>query len=59
MTNLQAQYNEWLKISLEMLKDGFGGSTDCGRSEVREDFSNFADLKETITYEQMLELENK
>jgi len=30
---------------------------DCGEASAREDFSNYAGLKEEITFEEMLELE--
>lgn len=55
--NLMVQYREWRKVSEEMLKDGFYGSIDCGEYAVREDFSNYANLAETISFEDMLELE--
>ena len=51
-------YKEWRAISKEMLEDGMGGSVDCGEQAVREDFSSFAGLNETISFEEMLELEN-
>lgn len=50
-------YSEWRKVSEEMLADGMNGSVDCGEASVREDFSNYAGLKEEITFEEMLELE--
>jgi hypothetical protein len=55
--NLQNQYAEWRKISEEMLTDGMKGSVDCGEESVREDFSRFAELDITITFEEMLKLE--
>lgn len=57
--NLMKQYREWRKISEEMLEDGMFGSLDCGEEKVREDFSNFAELKEIISFEKMLELEEE
>ena len=57
MKDLTKLYAEWKKVSQEMLDDGFQGSLDCGEQSVREDFSAFAELKETIGFEEMLELE--
>lgn len=57
--NLMKQYREWRKISEEMLEDGYSGSLDCGEEKVREDFSNFAELVETISFEEMLQLEKE
>lgn len=57
MEKLQVVYAEWRKISEEMLEDGFSGSLDCGEQAVREDFSNYANLAEVISFDKMLELE--
>jgi len=54
---LKEMYTEWKRVSEEMLEEGFNGSVDCGEAKVREDFSNYAGLKEIITFEEMLELE--
>lgn len=35
------------------------GTWDCGEDCAREDFSNYAGLEEEITFEKMLELENR
>ena len=56
---LKEKYAEWREVSEKMLKDGWDGSLDCGDAEVREDFSNFADLEYVITFEDMLELEEE
>jgi hypothetical protein len=59
MKELKKLYADWRKVSEEMLKDGFKGSIDCGEASVREDFSNYAELPETISFEKMLELEKE
>lgn len=59
MKELKKVYAEWRKISEEMLEDGFKGSVDCGEASVREDFSNYAELSEIISFEDMLELEKE
>lgn len=59
MKNLKGIYTEWRKASQEMLEDGFKGSVDCGEVTVREDFSNYAELQETISFEEMWELEKE
>lgn len=59
MKNLKGLYAEWRKVSEEMLEDGFKGSVDCGDKVVREDFSNYAELQKTITFEEMQELEKE
>ena len=46
------KYAEWRKLNEEL-----GASTDCGEKAVREDFSNFANLENEISFEEMLELE--
>ena len=57
MKKLMQKYREWRQISEKMLSDGFSGTTDCGESSTREDFSVFAGLTETISFEAMLGLE--
>ena len=57
--DLMEIYREWRKVSEEMLEDGFKGSVDCGEQAVREDFSNYAELDEEISFEEMLELEKE
>lgn len=59
MKELKKLYAEWRKVSEEMLEDGFKGSVDCGDKVVREDFSNYAELQKTISFEEMLELEKE
>ncbi|MCY9763534.1 hypothetical protein M5X06_00315 [Paenibacillus alvei] len=59
MKSLLNKYTEWRKISEEMLADGHAGSVDCGESVVREDFSAFAGLEDTITFDEMLKLERE
>lgn len=59
MKELKGIYAEWRKVSQEMLEEEFKGSVDCGEVSVREDFSNYAELQETITFEEMLELEKE
>ena len=59
MKELKKLYAEWRKVSGEMLEDGFKGSVDCGDKAVREDFSNYAELQEIISFEEMLELEKE
>lgn len=52
MKNLQAIYKEWRKLNEEL-----ECSSDCGEAAAREDFSNYADLENEISFEDMLELE--
>lgn len=52
-------YKEWRKVSEEMLEDGMSGSVDCGEVSVRKDFSQYAGLKNIISFEEMLELEER
>ena len=59
MKELKKVYAEWRKVSQEMLEDGFKGSLDCGDAAVREDFSAYAELPKTITFEEMWELEKE
>jgi hypothetical protein len=56
-SKLMETYKEWRKVSEDLLKDGFAGSTDCGEKAVREDFTDYAELDEEITFEEMFELE--
>lgn len=59
MKNLKGIYAEWRKVSEEMLEEGFKGTIDCGDKAVREDFSNYAELSETISFEEMEALEKE
>ena len=54
MTNkeLERIYKEWRQLNEEI-----GANSDCGEQVVREDFSNYAELKKEISFEEMLELE--
>ena len=52
-------YKEWRKVSEKMLEDGMSGSVDCGEGSVRKDFSNYAGLENVISFEEMLELEER
>ena len=58
MINLQEKYNEWRKLG-ESESNGtdIPFTWDCGEASAREDFSNYAELKEEITFDEMLELE--
>lgn len=66
MENLERLYAEWRRQAAEhnTWQEKHGGSdpvwwnTDCGEACVREDFSNFANLENVISFEEMLELEN-
>lgn len=59
MMNLQEKYNEWRRTGEEQVKDtDLEFTWDCGEGSAREDFSNYAELTEEISFEEMLELEN-
>lgn len=52
-------YAEWRKAGEEAVKGtNLNFTWDCGEASAREDFSNYAELEEEITFEEMLELEN-
>lgn len=57
MGNLMNKYIEWRKVSEQMLEDGFNGSIDCGESIVRDDFSQYAKLDSTISFDDMFAIE--
>lgn len=59
MKNLKGIYAQWRKVSEEMLEEGFKGSVDCGDTAVREDFSAYAELPQTISFEEMEVLEKE
>jgi len=59
MIFIMVQYRDWREASGEMLADGFKGTTDCGELSAREDFSVFAGLPETISFEEMFALEKE
>ena len=54
--------NDLTKVYSEWRKAGEGTEVpftwDCGEISAREDFSNYANLDEIITFEDMIELEN-
>ncbi|MBS5588338.1 MAG: hypothetical protein KHX14_05900 [[Clostridium] spiroforme] len=52
ITELEINYIEWL-----MACDNLDQDTDCGDINNRKDFSNFANLDEEISFDEMLELE--
>lgn len=54
---MEQMYKEWREEIEGLIADGELGSTDCGESCVREDFSNYAKLDKVIDFEEMLELE--
>lgn len=65
MESLKRLYAEWRRQAEEhnAWEEEHGGSnpvywdTDCGELAVREDFSEFANLDETISLEDMLQME--
>lgn len=52
MKTLEQKYQEWLEVCDDLEQD-----TDCGDINNRKDFSNFANLDEEISFDEMLELE--
>ena len=59
MNKLFNIYKEWRETTEELINEGNAGSVDCGEKTVREDFSNYAELEEEISFEKMLELERE
>ena len=59
MKNLKELYKEWRELTEGLMEDYPKTSVDCGETSVREDFSNYAELQETISFEDMLELEKE
>ena len=57
MKNLKGIYAEWRELMEGFVEDYPKTSVDCGEISVREDFSGYAELPETISFEEMLELE--
>lgn len=58
VNELQGIYNTWREKGEEAVKDtDLYFTWDCGEMCAREDFSNYAGLKDTISFEDMLELE--
>lgn len=51
-------YKEWRELGEDASKGSDIPFTwDCGEGSAREDFSNYANLEQEITFEEMLELE--
>jgi hypothetical protein len=59
MKNLKVLYAEWRKLMEELMEDYPKTSVDCGEASIREDFSGYAGLTKTISFEEMLELEKE
>lgn len=59
MKNLKVLYAEWRKLMEELMEDYPKTSVDCGEASIREDFSGYAGLTKTISFEQMWELEKE
>jgi len=53
--DLPTLYKEWRELQTELEQDA--KYLDCRESNVRSDFSAFAELDDTISYEEMLKLE--
>ena len=53
---LMRAYKEWRETGVEQDEESF--TWDCGEASARESFSDFAELEEEITFEEMLKLEN-
>ena len=59
MKNLKELYKEWRELTEGLIEDYPNTSVDCGEGTVREDFSNYAGLKEVISFEEMEQLEKE
>ena len=59
MKNLKELYKEWRELTEGLMENYPKTSIDCGKASAREDFSNYAELQETISFEDMLELEKE
>ena len=59
MKNLKELYKEWRELTEGLMEDYPKTSIDCGESGVREDFSNYAELNEVISFEEMEKLEKE
>jgi len=55
--DLATLYKEWRELQASLELDG--KYLDCRESNVRSDFSAFAELDETISFEEMLKLESE
>lgn len=59
MVDLQEEYNKWRIAGMEASEGtNIPFTWDCGESSAREDFSDFANLDNVISFEDMLNLEN-
>lgn len=54
MKTTKEKYKEWLEVCKELDQDH-----DCGIAANREDFSNFAELEEEISFDEMFKLEKE
>ena len=59
MKSLKELYADWRELTEGLMEDYPKTSVDCGEVSVREDFSNYAELSEIITFEEMWELEKE
>ena len=59
MKNLKELYKEWRELTEGLMEDFPNTSVDCGEVSVREDFSGYAGLTKTISFEEMWELEKE
>nr|DAY36170.1 MAG TPA: hypothetical protein [Caudoviricetes sp.] len=59
MKNLKELYKEWRELTEGLMEDYPKTSVDSGEASVREDFSGYAGLTKTISFEQMWELEKE
>ena len=59
MKDLKGIYKEWRELTEGLMEDFPNTSVDCGEGRVREDFSAYAELPETISFEEMFELEKE
>lgn len=53
--NLQNLYKEWREVGTN---NEVGFTWDCGEASARKDFTDYAELEQEITFEEMQELEN-
>lgn len=59
MEEMEVKYHEWrMTGEREIENTSLNFTWDCGEAAAREDFSNWAELEEEISFEEMLELEN-
>ena len=55
--NLTSLYKEWRTLQAELELNG--EDIDCAEFSTRSDFSAFAELTDTITYDEMFNLEKE